>query len=132
VSFVLLGIGPLAPHSELRMVYSNDEIFLVMTRSHILGDGGYEVFTVQTFGNVMLVLMYQIDIVVLCQTLKDEERRGILETTHAFQPAIKCGPRLRREQRCDRRRGSYSRICGPSTLLNPVGKLLTQRVSVSS
>ena len=72
------------------LVYGNDEI-LVTTRSLILGNAGYEVFTAQTFGSAMLVLMHhQIEIVVLCQTLKDEERRGILETAHALRPEIKC------------------------------------------
>jgi hypothetical protein len=40
------------------LVYGNDEI-LLMTRSLILGKAGYEVFTAQTFGNAMLVLMNQ-------------------------------------------------------------------------
>jgi DNA-binding response OmpR family regulator len=72
------------------LVYGNDEI-LVMTRGLILGNAEYEVFTAQTFGNAMLVLMnYQIDLVVLCQSLKDEERRGVLETARALQPEIKC------------------------------------------
>jgi hypothetical protein len=108
------------------LVYGNDEI-LVMTRSLILGNAGYEVFTAQTFGNAMLVLMnYKIELVVLCQTLKDEERRGILGTSHALQLETKCVV-LDYEQSevaidgVDLIRG----FVGPSTLLNTVGKLLT-------
>jgi hypothetical protein len=72
------------------LVYGNDEI-LVTTRCLILEKVGYRVFSAQTFGNAMLVLMnHQIDVVVLCQSLKDEERRGILETARALQPEIKC------------------------------------------
>jgi hypothetical protein len=115
------------------LVYGNDEI-LVMTRSFILGNAEYEVFTAQTFGNAMLVLMnYQIDLVVLCQSLKDEERRGVLETAHALQPEIKCvaldfGETKVAIEGVDLIQG----FVGPSTLLNTVGKLLTQKVSVSN
>ena len=72
------------------LVYGNDEI-LVMSRCLILGKAGYEVFTAQTFGNAMLVLMnHQIDVCVLCENLKDEERRGIWETANEIQQDIKC------------------------------------------
>jgi hypothetical protein len=72
------------------LVYGNDEM-LVTTRCLILEKADYRVFSAQTFGNAMLVLMnHQIDFVVLCQSLKDEERRGILETARALQPEIKC------------------------------------------
>jgi DNA-binding response OmpR family regulator len=113
------------------LVYGNDEI-LVTTRSLILGNAGYEVFTAQTFGNAMLVLMNnQVDIVVLCQTLKDEERRGILETAHALRPETKCvvldcGASKAAIEGVDLVQG----FVGPSTLLNTVGKLLTQKVSL--
>jgi DNA-binding NtrC family response regulator len=109
------------------LVYGNDEI-LVMTRSLILGNAGYEVFTAQTFGNAMLVLMnHPIELVVLCQTLKGEERRGILETAHALQPEIKCvvldcGQSEVPIDGVDLIRG----FVGPSALLNTVGKLLIQ------
>ena len=39
----------------------------------------------------MLALMnHEIDVLVLCQSLNEEERRGILVTAHALQPGIKC------------------------------------------
>jgi hypothetical protein len=39
----------------------------------------------------MLVLVnQQIDVLLLCQRLRDEERRGILETAHAITPETKC------------------------------------------
>jgi DNA-binding NtrC family response regulator len=115
------------------LVYGDDEISVV-TRSLSLSNAGYEVFTAQTFGNAMLVLMHHpIEIVVLCQTLKDEERRGILETAHALQPEIKCVV-LDFGQREVAIEGAalIQGFVGPSTLLNTVGKLLTQKVSVSS
>jgi hypothetical protein len=72
------------------LVYGNEEM-LVTTRALILESAGNRTFTANQFGNAMLVLMnHQIDIVVLCQSLKDEERRGILETARAIQPDIKC------------------------------------------
>jgi hypothetical protein len=114
------------------LVYGNDEI-LVMTRCLILGNAGYEVFTAQTFGNAMLVLMnHPIDLCVLCQSLTDEERRGILETSRALQPETKCvvldfGESELAIEGVDHIRG----LAGPSTLLSAVGKLLTQKVSLS-
>jgi hypothetical protein len=108
------------------LVYGKDEI-LVMTRCLLLGKAGYEVFTAQTFGNAMLVLMnHQIDLCVLCQSLTDQERRSILETAHALQPEIKCvvldfGESEVAIDGADLIRG----LVGPSTLLHAVGKLLT-------
>ena len=111
------------------LVYGN-ELTLVTTRGLILEKAGYKVFTAQAFGNAMLVLMHhQIDACVLCQSLTDEERRGILETARALQPEIKCAVLDFAESEVaiegvDLIRG----LVGPSTLLNAVGKLLTQRV----
>lgn len=110
------------------LVYGNEEM-LVTTRGLVLENAGYEVFTAQTFANAMLVLMnHQIDVCVLCQSLTDEERRGILETSHALQPEIKCAVLDFEESvvatdRVDIIRG----MAGPSTLLNAVGKLLAQK-----
>ena len=70
------------------LVYGNEPV-LVTTRALILGKAGYKVFTAQAFGNAMLVLMHhQIDACVLCQSLTDEERRGILETARAPSDSI--------------------------------------------
>jgi hypothetical protein len=108
------------------LIFGEDEP-LVMTRSHILGKAGYEVFTAQTFGNAMLMLMnHQIDLCVLCQTLTDEERRGILETARALRPEIKCvvldfGEGENAMEGVDLIQG----LVGPSTLLSTVGQLLT-------
>jgi hypothetical protein len=113
------------------LVYGNDEV-LVMTRCLILGKAGYEIFTAQTFGNAMRVLMtHQIDLCVLCQSLTDKERRGILETAHALQPEIKCAVfdfegREAPIEGADLIRG----LVGPSTLLNAIGKLLTHKEPV--
>ena len=115
------------------LVYGKDEI-LVMTRGLILEKAGYEVFRAEQVGNAMLVLMnHQIDIVVLCQSLTDEERRGILETAHALQPEIKCAVLDFAESEVaiegvDLIRG----LVGPSTLLKAVGKLLTQKESAQT
>jgi hypothetical protein len=115
------------------LVYGNDEA-LVMTRCHILGKAGYEVFTAQTFGNAMLVLLnHQIDVCVLCQSLKVEERRGIWETANEIQPDIKCvvldfGVSEVAMEGADLIRG----LVGPSTLLNAVGKILKQKAATQT
>jgi DNA-binding NtrC family response regulator len=115
------------------LVYGNDEI-LVMTRSLILGRAGYEVFTAQTFGNAMLVLMnHQIDLCVLCQSLKGEERRGIFETAHALQPETKCAVLDFEEDEAPMDGVDHIRgLVGPSILLNAVGKILTQKAATQT
>jgi DNA-binding response OmpR family regulator len=109
------------------LVYGNEPV-LVTTRGLVLEKAGYQVFTAQAFGNAMLVLMHhQIDACVLCQSLTDEERRGILETARALQSEIRCAVLDFAESEVaiegvDLIRG----LVGPSSLLNTVGKLLTQ------
>jgi hypothetical protein len=110
------------------LVYGN-ELLLVEIRGLILGNAGYEVFTAKAFPDAMLVLMnYQIDVCVLCQSLTDEERRGIVETAHALQPEIKCvvidfDEREIRIEGVDVMRG----LVRPSALLNTVGSMLIQK-----
>jgi hypothetical protein len=71
------------------LVYGNDEM-LVTTRRLIFEQAGYEVFTAYSLSNAALALMnHQIDVLVLCQTLSDQERSAVLETAHTLQPKIK-------------------------------------------
>ena len=110
------------------LVYGNEPI-LVKTRALILEKAGYNVVTAETFENAMLVLMtHQIDVCVLCQSLTDEEQRGVSETARAVQPEIKCAVIAFEEcappiEGVDLIRG----LVGPSTLLNAVGELLTRK-----
>jgi CheY-like chemotaxis protein len=115
------------------LVYGNDAM-LVTTRSLILERAGYRVFAAQAFPNAMLMLMnHQIDIIVLCQSLKDEERRGILETARTLQPEIK-----RAVVDFEGREAPIEGVAlieglvGPSTLLNTIGSILTQKASVQN
>ena len=108
------------------LVYGN-ELLLVEIRGLILGNAGYEVFTAKAFPDAMLLLMnYQIDVCVLCQSLTGEERRGIMETAHSLQPEIKCAVIDFEESEVtingvDLIRG----LVEPSTLLKTIGKLVT-------
>jgi DNA-binding response OmpR family regulator len=113
------------------LVYGNDAM-LVTTRCLILERAGHRVLTAQAFPNAMLMLMSdQIDIIVLCQSLKDEERRGILETAHALQPEIICAV-----IDFDEREAPIEGVAliegfvGPSTLLKTIGSILAQKTSV--
>jgi two-component SAPR family response regulator len=110
------------------LVYGNDEI-LVMTRCLILGKAGYEVFTAQTFGNAMLVLMnHQVDLCLLCQSLTYEERRGIVETARALRPETKCAVLDFAESQVEVEGVDLiPGLVGPSMLLKAVGNLLTQK-----
>jgi hypothetical protein len=115
------------------LVYGNDAM-LVTTRCLILERAGYRVLTAQAFGNAMLMLMnHQIDIIVLCQSLKAEERRGILETARAIQPEIKCAV-----IDFDEREAPIEGVAliegfmGPSALLNTIGSIFTQKASVQN
>jgi hypothetical protein len=71
------------------LVYGNDEM-LVAARRLIFEKADYKVFTADSLSSAMLVLMnHQIDVLVLCQTLSDEERGAVLETAPTLQPEIR-------------------------------------------
>ena len=71
------------------LIYGNDEMLLT-TRRMIFEKSDYTVFTANTLSNAALVLMsHQVDIFILCQSLRDEERHAALETAHTLQPEIK-------------------------------------------
>lgn len=68
----------------------NDEM-LLNTRRMIFEQAGYTVFTAENVPNAMLVLMnHEIDLLVLCQSVDDWERRSVLETVRTLQPRVKC------------------------------------------
>jgi hypothetical protein len=72
------------------LIYGNDSMLLT-TRRLILEKVGYEVATVATFSDAMLLLLnQQFDLLILCQSLNEEERRGMLESAHAINPELKC------------------------------------------
>jgi DNA-binding NtrC family response regulator len=72
------------------LVYGNEPT-LVATRELLLRQAGYRVFTAQTFANAMLAMMNpEIDVCILCQSLTEEELRGILDMAHAHRPQLKC------------------------------------------
>jgi hypothetical protein len=72
------------------LAYGNDEM-LVTTRQLILGKAGYQVFSATNFASALTVLVNEaVNVLLLCQSLTEEERRGILETGRAIQPEIKC------------------------------------------
>ena len=112
------------------LVYGNEPI-LVKTRGLILEKAGYKVLASTAFAGAMLTLMTeQVDVLLLCQSLADEDRRGILETARAVQPEIKCAL-LDFEEREDSIEGVdlVRGLAGPTVLLNTIGRLLAQKAS---
>jgi hypothetical protein len=115
------------------LVYGNEPM-LVTTRELLLRQAGYKMFTAQTYANAMLAMMNpEIDVCILCQSLTEEEQRGILEMAHAHRPQLKCvvldfeGIKAPIEG-VDLIRG----LVGPSTLLNAISKILTQKAPVQT
>jgi hypothetical protein len=112
------------------LVYGNEPT-LVRTRGLILEKTGYKVLTSTAFANAMLTLVtQQVDVLLLCPSLTDEERRGIWETALALQPEIKCvvldfAESEETIEGVDLIRG----LAGPSALLNAVGRMLTQKAA---
>src|SRR5271170_6241758 len=75
---------------ETILVYGNESLS-VMTRGLILERAGYKVFTTTKFELALLTLVNErINVLLLCQSLSDEERRSIAETARAVKPEIKC------------------------------------------
>jgi DNA-binding NtrC family response regulator len=72
------------------LIYGNDSMLLT-TRRLILEKAGHDVVTASTFSDAMLLLVnQQFDLLVLCQSLNQEERRGMLESARAINPGLKC------------------------------------------
>ncbi|MCU1251379.1 MAG: hypothetical protein JWQ49_4408 [Edaphobacter sp.] len=72
------------------LVHGNEEMS-VTTRQLILEKAGYQVFSATSFASALAVLVDQkINVLLLCQSLSEEERRGILETSPCDAPEIKC------------------------------------------
>jgi hypothetical protein len=72
------------------LVYGNESL-LVTSAGLILEGAGYKVFTATKFALALLALVNEpINVLLLCQSLSDEERRGIVETARAVKPEIEC------------------------------------------
>jgi DNA-binding response OmpR family regulator len=114
------------------LIYGNDPM-LVKTRGLVLENVGYEVFSCTSFAGAMMTLMtHQVDILLLCQSLSNEERRGMVETVRALQPDTKCAlfDFRKREDPMD----GVDHIQGltePTALLNTVRKLLSPQTPVN-
>ena len=72
------------------LIYGNDSMLLT-TRRIILEKEGYDVIVTSAFSEAMLLLMNQpFNLLLLCQSLTQEERRGMLESASAINPELKC------------------------------------------
>jgi hypothetical protein len=108
-------------------LYGNDEMLLT-TRRLIFEKAGYEVFTANSFSAAMLVVMnHQIDVLVLCQSLDDHERRRILGWAPTLQPEIKFAV-LSFDGRGVTTDGVYPHrgLNGPPSLLAAIGQMLQE------
>jgi CheY-like chemotaxis protein len=114
------------------LVYGNDPI-LLMTRRLILEKVGCRVLTTMEFADAMLILMnQQIDLLVVCHSLRDEERQGILETARALKPDIKTVilrfTRFRGRDISGEGAEFVDGLDGPASLLAAVDKVLNSGV----
>jgi two-component SAPR family response regulator len=109
------------------LIYGNDSMLLT-TRRLILEKVGYEVATVSTFSDAMLlVLNQQLDLLILCQSLNEEERRGMLESAYAINPQLKCAvlqftgghEKIANEETLEGLRGPTNLIESIRRMLNP-------------
>jgi len=110
------------------LVYGTDPILLT-TRRLKLEKAGYRVFATMEFLDAKLVLMnQQIDVLIVCQTLSDDERSGILETAQAMTPDVKCV--IVRFDGRDVPVGDaefVEGLEGPTTLLKAIGRILIRK-----
>jgi hypothetical protein len=71
------------------LVYGHDPL-LLMTRGQLLEHAGFRVIRAQEFADAIQLTMNQhFDVLVLCQTLRADERQGMLAIAHAIQPPTK-------------------------------------------
>src|ERR1700723_1494929 len=109
---------------QATILISGNDAMLLTTRRMIFEQAGYTVFTTGTLSNARLVLMnHQIDVLVLCQSLDDNDRANIL----MLQPEIKCaslsfdGLEVAIDD-AETHRG----LSGPPSLLAAIGQMLQQ------
>jgi hypothetical protein len=71
------------------LVYGNDPI-LLMTRRLALEKAAFRVFTSMVYEDTMhMMLNQQLDLLILCQSLKTDERHGALTTSRHVYPPMK-------------------------------------------
>ena len=107
------------------LIYGNEPL-LVETRRLILEQAGYEVYATMEFQNAMRILADQaVDLLLLGQSLREDERRGMIETASAMSPEIKCIALGSEDQigTPDRAEVVDGRK-GPAHLLEAIGKIL--------
>jgi DNA-binding response OmpR family regulator len=110
------------------LVYGNESM-LVTTRRLVLEKAGYKVFASTEFADAILALTNErIDVLLLCQSLRDEERRGMLETAHAITRDVKCVILSYKGRTVPREDAEVVEgLEGPSTLLKAIEKLLAHK-----
>ena len=114
------------------LIYGSDEM-LVVTRQLILETAGYEVFSATKFDSALVALVNErINVLLLCHSLYEVERRSILEAARAIKPDVKSvvfgfdGREVELNGG-----GTFERLNGPDALVNSIGRIL-QNESPSS
>jgi|HubBroStandDraft_2_1064218.scaffolds.fasta_scaffold243371_1 hypothetical protein len=116
---------------QATILISGNDAMLLTTRRMIFEPAGYTVFTTDSVSNARLVLMnHQIDVLVLCQSLDDNDRASILRVAHLLQPEIKCASLSfdGREVAIEDAETHWG-LNGPPSLLAAIGQMLQQRTA---
>jgi DNA-binding response OmpR family regulator len=107
------------------LIYGNEEM-LVTTRQLILEEAGYQVLSATKFDSALVALVNErIDVLLLCQSLYEVERRSILETARAIKPdvmSVVFGFDGREVELNGG--GTFERLDGPGALVNSIGRIL--------
>jgi hypothetical protein len=111
-------------------LYGND-VMLLNTRRIIFEKAGYAVFIAESFSHAMLVLMnHQIDVLVLCQSVDDDQRSKVLEAAPTLQPEIRFA--VLSFDGCDVVTDGvliHRGLNGPPSLLTAIGRMLGQNTA---
>jgi DNA-binding NtrC family response regulator len=109
------------------LVYGNDPI-LIMTRRLVLEKAGFRVFTSMKYEDtVQMMVNQQLDLLILCQTLKTNERLGVLATSRRVYPPMKTvimSPTEESPSLAVSREQIVEPLHGPETLLAVITRML--------
>jgi DNA-binding NtrC family response regulator len=107
------------------LVYGDEEM-LVTTRGLILEKAGYQVFSATKFASALVALVNErINVLLLCQSVSDEDRRRIVETAHAIKPEIRCVTLAYDGSAVDLDgQMAFERLDGPAMLVETIGRIL--------
>jgi len=116
------------PSSGTVLIYGHDPL-LLQTRSRILKQAGYTVWTAEVLDEVKAIIgANAVVVLIICQTLPDEEGEAVIKLAHQLRPEMKTLVMSLARQRLLKtsREIPFNVSRGPRNLLETIQKLMPE------